>query len=120
MCGAGRAPRLGTGARGTGEGNAVFVVPAWVVCTGTVSSAGGGIVLTIVTYICEKCRKEFKDPQEAVKCEQSHPQMIDVSAAYGYSIYPSLTHDGKYPHEIEVLFEDGKKLRYCITTSRHD
>lgn len=60
-------------------------------------------------YICEICKTQYKERLAAKTCEESHvfPDKIADSR------YLSKSQNEKgYPQSIDVLFKDGKTVRY--------
>jgi hypothetical protein len=74
-----------------------------------ISSRGEVKALKEITkYECEVCGTNYKTPEEAQECEDSHPKVKEVRYKYG-SIYEMLN---AYPHGIEVEFENGTTVFY--------
>lgn len=55
-------------------------------------------------YICEKCFAQYKSKAEAIKCEESHAAIDNVSPIYCAG--------NKYPYAINVKFADGRSKTY--------
>jgi len=60
----------------------------------------------ITRYECEVCGTDYNAPDEAQKCEGSHPKVKEVRYKYGYEMMNA------YPHGIEVEFENGTTVFY--------
>lgn len=56
-------------------------------------------------YTCDICRTDYKDKENALKCEKDHCISTAIKD-FRYSAH------GKYPHGIEVKFADGSTHWY--------
>ena len=62
---------------------------------------------TLEKYICDICGHEFGSREKCEECEQSHVLMH--SKKYSKGLWNCRE---KYPCKIDILFEDGKVVRY--------
>lgn len=60
-------------------------------------------------YVCEFCNTQFKNKEEALKCESYHstPKKMRFPQ-YHRALYEN---DG-YPDRIEIVFDNGKTIWY--------
>ena len=59
-------------------------------------------------YICEVCRRKFKDKKEAAKCEKEHKAIVGCSCP----IFSAHDTKRELPESVLVEFSDGKSARY--------
>lgn len=60
-------------------------------------------------YVCEYCNTQFKEKEEALKCEESHRTAKAIKSA-GYHRAVSIPDD--YPDILMIEFDNGKVERY--------
>lgn len=60
-------------------------------------------------YMCEYCNTQFKDKEEAIKCEKFHHVAMEIKSA---SYHRALSTRDGYPDILMVKFEDGNIERY--------
>ena len=58
-------------------------------------------------YICDICNHEFGSQENCLKCEETHVLPKAKSSPKGIWNCKE-----KYPHKLEVTFEDGETIRY--------
>lgn len=61
-----------------------------------------------VSYICNVCRKEWRDFEDADKCEKSHKILMGVDKA----VYSAGDRKSDYPLSVLVHFKDNTSARY--------
>jgi len=68
----------------------------------------------ITRYECEVCGLYHNTPEEAQKCEGSHPKIEKTEYKYPLWDFGEAT----YPHAVEVSFADGTRIQYSETGRR--
>ena len=63
----------------------------------------------VIFYECELCHTQYKDKEKALRCEQNHHKPVRFEYCRYHATKCS---DDGYPDYIEIVFEDGKCLRY--------
>lgn len=63
----------------------------------------------IELYMCEYCHTQYADIDEAMKCEQNHKKIKEITETR----YSSIASDATgYPDSITVVFSDGCERIY--------
>lgn len=60
-------------------------------------------------YECEICGTPYKDESKCKECESSHKKIKKIHTAQYQSYH---VNQKGYPSSIEVLMDDGEKIRY--------
>lgn len=60
-------------------------------------------------YVCEYCHTQYKDKNKAIQCEKNHHFPMSFK---DYKYHAAKDSQSGYPDWVEIIFEDGKCLRY--------
>lgn len=62
-----------------------------------------------ILYMCEFCRTQYKNKNEALKCEKNHHTPKEMRQ---FKYHAAKSDKDGYPDVIEVVFDDGKVIKY--------